>query len=242
MSKIELEQGLIANLRELTQLEQNEISVLIAIYSNHCDEYRKNKEEDFIKSIEQKIQFYGRKKSEYDLKINEVLEKYNNLIEQIIVQYNTRMMTIMSEINETEMNQKTAIVNMKISIDNADEYKIDATKNQKNNYEIVLQECFRQADNCWTECQSKLDEIFYNKSNQLAVKSSGILQKLINIFTGKKNIDKFVFESLEVELKQLQDKVNLEIEKIEEETLKNITIIKDAQIQTKTIFKQMLER
>ena len=241
ITKVELEKKLMTNLRELTDVEQEELKIVAAIFMKHCEDYTKAKIEDYKKSIEEQIVFYGRKKQEYDTNINQLIEKYESLINKIITEYNTRFVSIINEIQDTSANQKIAIVNMKVSVDINSNIKWSAAEGKKNNYEIVLQECFRQIEDCWNELETKLNEIFYSKSNQLMVKKNNIFQKLINIFTGKKNVSKFVFEPLETEISQLDNKITGELPKINEETINNIAIIKSAQIQTQEIFNEMIE-
>ena len=239
-TKAEMEKDLMINLHNLSSFEQNEFKILIAIYTTLYENLKKDKINDFKNSIESQIKFYSGKLSDYSDKISQVVSKYELLINKILIEYNTRFIALMNEIQNTESNQKIAITNMKLSIELKSEKKYNAVNVKRNNYEIVLQECFNQLENCKYELKNKLNEIFYNRNNQLAIKKNNIFQKIINLFTGKQNIDKFVFDAVDMEIKKLEETVENEIYKINIETIQNVAIIKNAQMQTQNIFNQML--
>ena len=191
---------------------------------------------DFQKSIEQQILFYGKIKDEQAIKIKELVQKYNELIEKVIVEYNTRFIAIMNEINDTQANHKISMTNMKLSMDFNSDKRKEATKVKKSNYEIVLQECFRQLAECPGELMNKLNQIFRGTSNQLMLKNLSFFEKIRYVFSKKR-----VFQKTMKELETLEEQVTEELKLVNQDTIQNIAIIKDAQIQTQDVFNRMLE-
>lgn len=239
--EIDLEKELMTYLKELTENEQKSIRVFSAMYVNSYEKLKKGKLDSLNKSITEQIQFYGRKKEQYTEKISEIVEKYSNLIDEIIRQYNIWFCTIIAKLQENQNNQKIAIVNEKISISSDDEIKRIASEQKNNNYEIIIEECKKQAKECKTIMENKLNEFFYNKDNGLSLGKTNIFQKIINIFTGKSKVENFVIKSLELEINELSERINNEVQKINNETINNIAIIEDAIMQTQNVFSRMIK-
>ena len=144
-------------------------------------------------------------------------------------------------LQDTQNNQKIAIVNIKFSITLKDEVKRKASESKKENYEIVMQECVRQLSSCKDEMAHKINEIFLSKDKQLSTGKQSIFEKIKNCFLGKQKIENFVIQPVEVELIRLEDTLSSELANINEETIMNIAVIKDARMQTQTIFNNMLK-
>ena len=236
----DLEKELMTYLKELTDNEQNSIRVFSAMYMNSYEKIKNEKIKSLDKSMTEQIKFYGGKKDHYLTKINEITEKYSNLIDEIINSYNTWFCAIISNLQKNQNNQKIAIVNEKISIGSEDEKKRIASEYKVNNYEIIIQECKKQAKDCKNNMENKLNGIFYNKDNGLSLGKVNFLQKIINIFTSKSKIEKFVIKSQEFEIEKLSEKINNEVQEIGKETINQIAIIEDAIMQTQNIFSNML--
>ncbi len=231
-----LQGELMIKLCELADIEQNELKIAIALYVSQYEKCREEKLADFQKSMEQQLLFYGKIKAEQAIRIKELVQKYNELIEKVIVEYNTRFIAIMNEINDTQANHKISMTNMKLSMDFKSDKRKEATKVKKSNYEIVLQECFRQLAECPSELMDKLNQIFRGQSNQLMLKNLSFFEKLKYVFSKKR-----VFQKTMKELETLEEQVTEELKLVNQDTIQNIAIIKDAQIQTQDVFNRMLE-
>lgn len=240
-AKINLENELVSNLQELSTAEQDELRVVSSVYIDEYETLKAEKIKSFENSINEQIRFYGRNPELYKEQINEFLEKYKSMLDMMIKEYNTRYIAVNNELQDTQNNQKIAIVNIKFGITFKDEIKRKASESKKDNYEIVMQECIRQLGNCKEEMSAKINEIFYNKDKQLSKGKVSILERIKNIFTGKQKVENFVIAPISVELTQLEDVVNSELEAINEETILNIAVIKDARMQTQRIFNNMLK-
>ena len=234
---------LVDNLQILSIAEQNELKIMAALYTTKLEQYKNEKLADYKNSIVQHIKFYKKSEKKYAIEINWILGKYSELIDKIIDQYNTRFIAIINEIYENSANEKISIANIKQSIDNSNKIKLNAALSNKANYEIILNECYRQLDMCFDEFAEKLDEVFCKKSNQMIVKRRkyrGFWGKIKHLLKKRNNADKQVFELLDVEVARLENIVHNESKKINVQTIKNIAVIKDAEIQTQNLFNQMV--
>lgn len=240
-TKVDLENELVNNLQELTTAEQDELRVVSLVYMGEYEKLKAEKIQSFQNSLHEQIKFYGKNPDLYEKQISQFLQKYENMLDLLIKEYNTRFIAVNNELQDTQNNQKIAIVNIKFSITLKDEIKRKASESKKENYEIVMQECVRQLSSCKDEMVGKINEIFFSKDKQLSTGKQSILEKIKNHFLGKQKIENFVIQPIEVELVRLEDTLNNELMNINEETIMNIAVIKDARMQTQKIFNNMLK-
>lgn len=236
-----LEKEFISTLRELNNKEQDAIRIFSAIYVNSYENLKRDKAESLEKSITEQIKFYGRKKDEYLLTINQMVEQYTELMERVISSYNIYFCVLLNKLQDAYNNQKIAMTNAKLSIDSDNEVKKAASEYKVNNYEIVIQECKRQLEECKMNMEKNLNEIFYSRDKGLSLGKVNILQKIINLLTGKAKVNNFVILSLNREMEELETIVNRENERIEQKTMNRVAMIEDAILQTQTIFNNMLK-
>ncbi len=240
-TKVSLENELVNNLQELTTAEQDELRVVSSVYIDEYEKLKTEKIKSFENNLYEQIRFYGKNPDLYQKQINGFLKKYEAMLDLLIKEYNTRFIAVNNELQDTQNNQKIAIVNIKFSITFNDEIKRKASESKKDNYEIVMQECVRQLSSCKDEMIGKINEIFYNKDKQLSTGKQSIFEKMKNRFFGKQKIENFVIQPVEIELVRLEDTINNELTNINEETVMNIAVIKDARMQTQKIFNNMLK-
>lgn len=240
-AKVDLENELLNNLQELTNAEQDELRVVSSVYMDQYERLKAQKIKSFQNSLYEQIKFYGKNPDLYEKQINQFLQKYENMLDLLIKEYNTRFIAVNNELQDTQNNQKIAIVNIKFSITLKDEIKRKASESKKDNYEIVMQECVKQLSSCKDEMVGKINEIFLNKDKQLSIGKQSIWEKVKNRFLGKQKIENFVIQPVEVELIRLEDTIHNELTNINEETIMNIAVIKDARMQTQKIFNNMLK-
>lgn len=240
-TKVNLENELVNNLQELTTAEQDELRVVSSVYIDEYEKLKAEKIKSFENSLYEQIKFYGKNPDLYEKQIDSFLKKYESMLDLLIKEYNTRFIAVNNELQDTQNNQKIAIVNIKFSITFKDEIKRKASESKKDNYEIVMQECIRQLSSCKDEMICKVNEIFYNKDKQLSTGKVGIFEKIKNIFLGKQKVENFVIQPVGIELVRLEDTINNELATINEETVMNIAVIKDARMQTQKIFNNMLK-
>lgn len=241
VDKANLEENLMKTLRELTNDEQDAIKVFAAIYTKSSRRLKSEKIDSLEKSITGQIEFYGKRKKNYSESIEQICNKYESSINKVIKQYDTWFCAILDKLQESYNNQKIAITNTKMSIDNQNELNYLAADNKVTNYEIVIQECKKQLKECKESMQNKLNDLFFCRDKCLSVGKANIFQKIINIFSGKAKVNNFVINALNVEMDELEKKVDIECEKINEEIINQVAVIEDAIIQTQEIFENIVK-
>lgn len=241
MNDQNLDNKFMISLRELSDNEQDAIKVFSALYINSYNNIKNAKLESLNKSIVEQIEFYGRKKDKYSSEIDTITTKYSNAIDKIINEYNTWYCAVLGKLQDSYNNQIIAISNSKLSIDAKNEVKKEASKFKMNNYEIVIQECKGQLKSCNETMENKLNEMFFDRNQSLSLNKTSIFQKFIYLFSGKSKINNFVINSLNKEMDELNNVVDSECKKINNETINNVAIIEDAILQTQTIFNNMLK-
>ena len=237
--KNELEKNLMENIRELSNIEQQEIKVYIAEIINLSEKIKKEKIQMLEKSIAQQIRFYGKKEDVYKKEIENIVKKYENLIQKVNDLYIVWFLAIISELQKIYDNQKISMTNCKLAIDIEDEIKKTASEYKINNYEIVIKECKKQLKDCKISMNYKINEMFCNKLNPLCERKNNIFEKIINIFVGKSKIKKFVIDSFNFEINKIEKEINNQTQAINEETVKNVAKVEDGIIQTEKVFKNM---
>ena len=241
LTKSQLEQDLITNLKELTNLEQNEIKVQSALFMNYCTNLKKAKLEALEENITNQILFYGKKVEKYRKQINLILTDYENMIDQIQNLYTSRLIAIIQKLQGLYDNQKISITNCKIAIDCKDVVKLAASEYKVDNYETLIRECKNQILECINNMEIDISQIFYNQNTAISIKKANLFQKIINLFLGKNKVGNFVLNPLNLEIEQIGSNLPNETTRIEADTLNNIAVLEDGILQTKTIFKDMLE-
>ena len=241
MNNENLDEQYVRFLTELTNDEQDAIKVFSVMYMKSSDKIKDEKISSLEKSINGQIEFYGRKKKEYLQDIEQICSKYSEAIDKIISQYSTWFCATLSDLQETYNNQKVAITNARTSKEKNDELYYAACLNKFDNYEIVAQECKKQLRECKDNMESKLNELFYSRDKSLSVGKANIFQKIMNLFSGKTKVNQFVIESLNVEMKELENKVNNECENIKEYSIQKVAVIEDVIEQTQTIYNNIVK-
>ena len=230
--KNELEKKLMEDIRKLSNIEQDEIKVYIAEIINLSEKIKKEKIQMLEKSIAQQIRFYGKKEDVYKKEIENIVKKYEILIQKVSGLYIVWFLAIISELQKIYDNQKISMTNCKLAIDIEDEIKKTASEYKINNYEIVIKECK-------ISMNYKINEMFCNKLNPLCERKNNIFEKIINIFVGKSKIKKFVIDSFYFEINKIEKEINNQTQAINEETVKNVAKVEDGIIQTEKVFKDM---
>ena len=238
---ISLEKDFISNLKELNTIEQDQIKIYSAIFTNTCKNCKEEKINSLTESIYNQIKFNGKNPEKYSNMINDIILEYNTLIEKILNLYVTKFISVLNELQTVYNNQKISITNCKLALDAENEVKLSASEYKVDNYEILIQECKNQLMECKNDMENEINSIFYDKRNSLAIKKSNIFQRFFNLFNSNKKIINFVFNPLNNEIQSLQNVVNTKSQAIRSKTLNDISIIEDGLIKTREIFKNMLK-
>ncbi len=238
---ISLEKDFISTLKELNTIEQDQIKIYSAIFTNTCRSCKEKKINFLAENIYNQITFNGKNPEKYSNRIDGLVSEYNNLIEQILNLYITRFIAILNELQNVYNNQKISITNCKLALDAENEVKLSASEYKIDNYEILIQECKSQLAECKTDMENEINNIFHDIGTSLITKKSNIFQKFFNLINGNKKIVNSVFNPLNNEMHILQDVINNQAQSISNKTLNNIAIIEDGLIKAREIFKNMLK-
>ena len=241
ISKEKLEEELMNSLKELTNNEQEQIKIFYVIYLKSKERIKSKKIQSMEKSILGQIEFYGRNEKEFSKDIGYICNKYADLIDKIINQYDIRFCMILEKLQELYDNQKIAITNKKTSIDSVNELNYIASCSKVYNYEIVINESKKQMIDCKKSMVNELNNLFYNRDKELVEKKANIFQKIFNIFSGKSKVNNFVINPVKFEINELEKSIDNECEKIKEETINQLAVIEDAIMQTKEIFNNIVK-
>ena len=110
-----------------------------------------------------------------------------------------------------------------------DEYdvKMDACIEKAKDYELVIQSCNQKIEECIQKSIDEINKIVLNKTSQLVVYQnnsiiSKIINKITNIFTGKKKLQNNVIDRSEKELNILEAETDNTKNNIRENTIKFI--------------------
>ena len=95
---ISLEKDFILALKELNTIEQDQIKIYSALFTNSCKNLKDKKMNSLSENIYGQIKFYGKNPNKYTKKINNIMSEYSNLMEQILNLYITKFITIINEL------------------------------------------------------------------------------------------------------------------------------------------------
>ena len=249
---------LMDKLTELSDLEINKVKVLTAIFNKTTQNILQKKVQSLESSFEEQAKFYGQKLSDYTQIYDEIIPKYKKQLSEIIEKYTQLFVNMQIELQEAECNQKIAITNLKKSFDIKEEItgkakeelieeyrkKIIACMQKKMNYDVIIKECSKEIDSCAINMETKINSLFSDKSNQIALRDENAFKKIINkisnFFTGEKKFNTYVIEPITVELDMMDSKLPDITNNIHKDTVDFVARIKQAKDETNTIFENMI--
>lgn len=249
---------IIDKLTKLNELEMNKSKVLTAIFIKSTKEIMNKKVQSLEANFEEQAQYYDQNLEDYSDIYNQIIEKYKKQLFQIIEKYNTLFINMQLELQEAECNQKIAITNLKKSFDIKQEInnkaqseiieeykrKIKACFQKKINYDIIIEECEKELNNCAQNMEKLINNLFSDKSSQISLKEEGtfkkILNKIINKFTGASKFNTYVIEPINIELEMMDTKLPDIMEEIKNDTVNFVARIRQAKEETNEIFDNMI--
>ena len=248
---------LIEKLTELNEMEIAKIKVLTAIFMKTLQELKDKKVQSMVSNFEEQAKAYGQHLADYQEIYDETISQYEAQMTQIMDKYKERFIDIQLELQEAECNQKIAIANLKKSFDIkseaeeaskeklAQDYlrKMFACMQKKENYDLIIDECEKELENCIEEVENKLNNVFLDKSGQLIVREESFLTKWINkiknMFTGKTKFNAYCIEPMSIELEMIERKLPDHMRQIRQKTVRFVAKIKQAKDETNLIFEKM---
>ena len=257
MSKNKVNEDLIDKLVELNELEITKARVSAVLFKKTIDGIMENKIKTMESSFEEQARYYGQSLENYENIYNEIITKYREQLEQIFDKYTTLYINMYMELQEAECNQKIAIANIKSSYDiiknkekskkeNIEEYekKINACLEKKKNYDIIINKCEEELNECFNKIENQIDEIFSDKANLLYINDENFFGKMINkvknLFVGKSRFNLYVIESLNIELDTIDGKLIRATNSIQRDTIDFVAKVKQAKEEINLIFENMI--
>ena len=251
---------IIDKLTKLNELEMNKAKILTAIFIKSTKEIVNRKVYALKFNFEEQAKYYDQNIERYSDIYEQILKRYKEQLFQIVGKYDALFINMQLELQEAECNQKIAITNLKKSFDIKEEInnraqnevieeykrKIDACFQKKINYDIIIEECEKELNNCAKNMENLINNLFSDKSSQISFKEEGnfkkIVNKIINKFTGETKFNTYVIEPINIELEMMDTKLPDITENIKNETVNFVARIRQAKEETNTIFENMINQ
>lgn len=244
---------LVESLNEMSNLEVNEASLLIAIIKKNIEDLiNKNMQklnEDFL----EKCEYYGRSIKAVNTEKTEILNSYKDEFYKIASKFEEEYMEISLDLQEAQANQKIAIANMKKVIDMKKKYlesekhnsydenadvsidlyngKIDKLADKYIKYCGLEQACIYKLKKCNERVENAISSVMQFEVGQLAVieknKVLQIFSKILFKITGAKRFEKEYIFTKKQNIEKIRKNTENVVKELDEE-LKNTLIILDA--------------
>lgn len=236
----DLGQLLFEKIKELVELEVQEIELKFAIFNNRALSKYNEKVELINENFIQQSKFYGKKVEDYENEKNDIIDKYNKEFQKIYDKRRIQYINIVNEIREMQSNQKIALANIENlysewdSLIDSKEQKEGSTNlfdeiNKKllaltdkyEKYDGVILECEKKLDDCIVALEEDFNSIMKYRNNSLIVpKKENFLVKLFNkIFGGNKKFKKEVIDKMNFEIDDIQKNDSKLLEIIDSQTV-----------------------
>ncbi len=258
MEEMENNAILMDKLTKLNKLEIKKSKVLAVIFQKTTENMLDQKLQSLESNFKEQAEFYGQKLENYEDFYQNMIQKYKEQLLQMISSYKELYVNVYLELQEAECNQKIAITNLKkcsdikqklmeqANINKAEEYhqKVKACLQKKNNYDLIINRCEKDLENCVVHFEKQLNALFGDKSTQISLKEEGAIQKMFqkirNLWSGKTKFNSYVVEPINVELDMMDSKLPDIVNEIGQKTLTFVAKIKQAKSETNRIFEQMI--
>jgi len=261
MGKNNINMILFDKLSELNKLEITRTKILTAIFIKTVEENVDRKlqalEENFYKQAE----LCNQDLLDYHDICSEIMKKYQNQLNEVIEQYNEMFINLQMELQESECDQKIAIIDFKKSFNNnkANKYfnkymkrennrKINACIQKKYNFDVVIEECEKELDKCTKIVKEELNNLFGDQLCKMlphkeikGVKAvGGFFGKIKNIFVGKSKFNQYCIEPINLEIKVMEENLPDIKKNIYEQSIKTVSKIRQMKSKTKKIYNKMI--
>lgn len=252
MSEKPVIEKLVESLKEISNIEVNEVSLLIAIIKKNLEDLiNKNMQklnDDFLENCD----YYGRSITEVNSEKTEILNSYKEEFYKIASKFEEEYMRISLELQESQANQKIAIANMKKVIDMKKKcLELDSNKPLNQNDEVSIdvynrridkladkyikycgleQVCIYKLKKCNERVEMAINSVMQFEVGQLAVieknKVIEIFSKILLKITGAKRFEKEYIFTKKQNIEKIRKNTEKIVEKLDNE-LKNTLIILD---------------
>jgi len=240
-------------LSDLSDIEEKKIKIEFGIFNNKLNESYKQKIKAIENNFTSQADFYGKKEDEYNKEKNNILRKYTAEFQKIYDIRKEQFFNIINEIIEMQANQKIVFANINKVIEERDKYKevnesddlyykkLEALTQKFDNYQAVINECevkLLECTNCALEDFKGIVK-YRNESIAIVKKTNfifNLINKLMNIFTGKVKFQKEVVLKMNNELVNIEKNDNKLVNIISEQTLTLVAKIEEVRAEINNSF------
>lgn len=216
-------------LRKLNEIESSRIVLSLAIYDKKLQEIKTRKLDNIRSSLEAKIYYLPKKrKDEKQKQIDEIINQYEEAIDDILSAYNTQNIKIQKYLQESEIAQKYTISEIikiykdfkskKDTLDDFQKQEIIKKVQTKLNYDVIIDECEARIELCLDNAVNTLEENFEDISKEIKTieKESFIFRvfRLIKSFISKKENTDNIFEGTKEKLSIIRENIQKRMNEI----------------------------
>lgn len=216
-------------LRKLNEIESSRIVLSLAIYDKKLQEIKTRKLDNIRSSLEAKIYYLPKKiKDEKEKQIDEIINQYEEAIDDILSAYNTQNIKIQKYLQESEIAQKYTISEIiklykdfkskKDTLDDFQKQEIIKKVQTKLNYDVIIDECEARIELCLDSAVNTLEENFEDISKEIKTieKESFIFRafRLIKSFISKKENTDNIFEGTKQKLSIIRENIQKRMNEI----------------------------
>lgn len=216
-------------LRKLNEIESSRIVLSLAIYDKKLQEIKTRKLDNIRSFLEAKIYYLPKKiKDEKEKQIDEIINQYEEAIDDILSAYNTQNIKIQKYLQESEIAQKYTISEIikiykdfkskKDTLDDFQKQEIIKKVQTKLNYDVIIDECEARIELCLDNAVNTLEENFEDISKEIKTieKESFIFRvfRLIKSFISKKENTDNIFEGTKEKLSIIRENIQKRMNEI----------------------------
>lgn len=170
--------NLASNIKNLSSVEVNEISLIIAIIKKNIQDLINKNMEFLNKEFLDKSEYYGTKKIDLSKYRDQIIKGYENEFNRISLKLEEEYMNFALMLQETQSNQKISIANLKKVLESKQKY---VESNEYDEFMTNIENLEKQRDDAETKIEfDKIDNYLNNISDPIE-----IYNKKIDIFANR---------------------------------------------------------
>lgn len=231
MSKVELKSKFLEIEKDLSQLETNELELMLAIFKKTVNNAVDVQTEILTNEFDNACAAYGKNPSDMVELRDELVGGYEKEFYRIKERLEEQYVNLIFELQEIQSNQKIAVTNfMKLAskdyTSSEDMETIDMLIEKYGNYCGLEEECYNMMEECVIGVPYIIETVMKFEDKQIATKSNtGIINKIITLIRGLFKANKFEINFAEVKrakIVKIKENTDSVIEEIRDNTVNYI--------------------
>lgn len=154
MNSVEQSTKLLSIVKELSDIESNEIELMVGIFKRNIADITESYLEKISKDFSFKCEFYGKKIDDVRVIHEEIISGYKKEFQKISEKLEEQYVNLMFELQEIQMNQMIAVTNYKKMLDNKSKFE---ASNEYLAYKNKLENLVSRRDDA--ETKKEFDEL-----------------------------------------------------------------------------------